>query len=135
LTWPWAERWIHYIIGKEHSWEPESELAAKYWTHRYSSKAIIEMQKVVDWVQKLKPISGQPPLATFYMKDDPTIDHSAAVNFHERWESDYKALHPVNIDIKVPQHIFVGDLSAPQRNDWCVEASIKFVQSLPDTAE
>ena len=133
LTWPWAGRWIPYLIGKEHSWEPESELVARYWTHRYDSKAIIEMQKVLEWVRKLKPASGQPPLATFYMKDDPTIDHNAAVDFHEKWASDDKALHPVDIDIEVPQHVFVGDISAPQRNDWCVEASIKFVQSLPET--
>ncbi len=131
LTWPWAERWVPYIIGKEHSWEPESELVAKYWTHRYNTHAIIEMQKVVDWVRKLKPTSGQPPLATFYMKDDPTINHSAAIDFHERWASAYKALHPVDIDIEVPQHVFVGDISGPQRNDWCVDASIKFIQSLP----
>ncbi len=131
LTWPWAERWVPYIIGKEHRWEPENELVAKYWTHRYNTHAIIQMQKVVDWVRKLKPASGQPPLATFYMKDDPTINHSAAIDFHERWESAYKALHPVDIDIEVPQHVFVGDISGPQRNDWCVDASIKFIQSLP----
>jgi len=135
LTWPWAEQWVHYLVGKEHSWEPESELVARYWTHRYSSNAIIEMQKVVDWVRKLKPASGQPPLATFYMKGDPTIDHKAAVDFHQRWRSDYKSLHPVDIDIEVPQHVFVGDISAPQRNDWCVEASIKFIQSLPGTPQ
>jgi hypothetical protein len=29
----------------------------------------------------------------------------------------------------------VGDISAPQRNDWCVEASIKFIQSLPARAD
>ena len=135
LTWPWAELWVHYLVGKEHSWEPESELVARYWTHRYSSNAIIEMQKVVDWVRKLKPASGQPPLATFYMKGDPTIDHDAAVDFHQRWRSDYKSLNPVDIDIEVPQHVFVGDISAPQRNDWCVEASIKFIQSLPGTPQ
>ena len=131
LTWPWAERWVHYLIGKEHSWEPENERVAKYWTHRYSSQAIIEMQKVVDWARKLKPTSGQPPLATFYMEDDPTINHQAAINFHNTWGADHKALHPVDIDIEVPQHVFVGDISAPQRNDWCVEASIKFIQPLP----
>lgn len=135
LTWPWAERWVHYFIGKEHSWKPENEQVARYWTHRYSSKAIIEMQKVVDWVRKLKPTSSQPPLATFYMQDDPTINHQAAINFHKKWGAEHKALHPVDIDIDVPQHVFVGDISAPQRNDWCVEASIKFIQSLPPGAD
>ncbi|MBT6586074.1 MAG: hypothetical protein HON77_17385 [Gammaproteobacteria bacterium] len=134
LTWPWADRWVHYLIGKEHRWEPENDQVARYWTHRYSSKAIIEMQKVVDWVRKLKPAPGQPPLATFYMKDDPTINHQAAINFHNTWGADHKALHPVDIDIEVPQHVFVGDISAPQRNDWCVKASIDFIHSLPTEA-
>ena len=135
LTWPWAERWVHYLIGKEHSWEPENEQVARYWTHRYSSKAIIEMQKVVDWVRKLRPASSQPPLATFYMKDDPTINHQAAIKFHQKWGAQHKALHPVDIDIELPQHVFVGDISAPQRNDWCIESSVKFIHSLPAGAD
>lgn len=133
LTWPWAEQWVPYIIGREHSWEPATLQVAKYWTHRYGSQAIIEMQKVVDWTRKLEPNSGKLPLATFYMEGDPTVNHGAAVDFHERWDSDHKALHRVDIDIEVPQHVFVGDISAPQRNDWCVDASIKFVESLPDS--
>ena len=135
LTWPWAEQWVHYLIGKEHSWEPENEQVARYWTHRYSSKAIIEMQKVVDWVRKLRPVSSQPPLATFYMKDDPTINHQAAIKFHQKWGAQHKALHPVDIDIELPQHVFVGDISAPQRNDWCIESSVKFIHSLPAGAD
>ena len=69
------------------------------------------------------------------MKDDPTINHQAAINFHNTWGADHKALHPVDIDIEVPQHVFVGDISAPQRNDWCIEASIKFIQSVPARAD
>jgi esterase/lipase len=130
LTWPWAQYWIPYIFGKERKWEPENELAAKYWTHRYATKAVIEMQKVVDWASNLKQSSAHPALATFYMKNDPTINHRAAVNFHKKWQSDYKVLHPVDTNNETPQHVFVGDIAAPQRNEWCVKASIKFLESL-----
>ena len=130
LTWPWAERWVPALLGGEHSWEPENELSAKYWSNRYSTQAVIEMQKVVDWARQQRLDSKNIPLATLYMEGDPTINHQAAIAFHEAWQSDTKALHPVTIDAHIPQHVFVGDITAPQRVDWCVERCVEFILSI-----
>ncbi|MCB1647759.1 MAG: alpha/beta fold hydrolase, partial [Pseudomonadales bacterium] len=47
LTWPLSVRWIHWIIGAWHEWEPETELHGKFWTSRYRTSSLIEMQKVL----------------------------------------------------------------------------------------
>lgn len=130
LTWPWAPHWIHLLVGRERSWEPENELAGRYWTHRYSTRAVIEMQKVVDWAKRQRLDSRNVPLATLYMEGDPTISHEAAVDFHEAWEADSKRLHAVTVDADNPQHVFVGDITAPHRLDWCVDACVDFIRSV-----
>lgn len=129
LTWPWAQSWLPLMVGREHSWEPESELAGRYWTNRYSVQAMIEMQKIVDWAVKLTPTTQNIPLATLYMVDDPTIDHEAAIDFHHAWDADYKKLHTVDVDAENPQHVFVGDITAPHRVDSTVKVCVDFLQA------
>ena len=133
LTWPWAEKWVPLVIGREHSWEPENELAARYWSSRYGTDALIEMQKVVDWAAANRLNTGDVPLATLYMEGDPTIDHRAAVAFHERWGAARKVLHRVEIDAGNPQHVFVGAITAPHRLDWAEEACVSFIQSVVES--
>lgn len=128
LTWPWAPKWVPSLLGKQHEWEPENELTRKFWTWRYSTLAIIEMQKMVDWVSKTQLDAANVPLATLYMKGDPTISHKAAVDFHETWQAKVKSLHQVEIDSDNPQHVFAGAITAPHRTDWCVGTCIAFVR-------
>lgn len=131
LTWPGSKRWIPWILGKERYWEPENEMVGRYWTNRYSMHSVIEMQKVVDWAKRTSFDSTNIPLATLYMEDDPTINHQAAIDFHHTWDADHKQLHQVTIDADNPQHVFVGDITAPHRTDWCVETCLQFLRSIP----
>ncbi len=130
LTWPWAKYWVRRVLGKEISWEPENEMAAKYWTSTYSTLSVIEMQKVVDWLSKVDFSRQQIPLATMYMKNDSTIDPKAAVAGHHRWGSKRKKLIQVPIDGDNEEHVFVGDITAPHRIDWCVNEFTQFLKSL-----
>ena len=130
LTWPWARTWVPKLMGEERAWEPENELVARYWSPRYSINAVIEMQKVVDWVQSTKLESHNIPLATLYMKDDPTINHDAAIAFHEAWRSNLKKLIKVTIDPENVQHVFTGKISAPHRVDWTVRNCLDFLRSV-----
>ena len=127
LTWPLADRWVPWLLGGEHSWEPENDDAARYWTNRYSVRAIIEMQKVVDWAKRHGRADHALPLLTIYMEGDPTISHEAAVGFHESWQHANKQLVRVSVDDGNPQHVFVGRITAPHRLDWCVDQCLSFL--------
>jgi esterase/lipase len=137
LTWPWAYHWVPLVIGREHAWDPENELAAKFWTTRYPIHAVIEMQKTVDWVMRLDFSRFDIPLATMYMQNDSTIDPWAAVKVHEAWgrnnRSLRKVLIPVTLDGEAAQHVFVGDITAPHRVDWAVSRFEIFLKQLPPT--
>ena len=130
LTWPWAKYWVQRVIGKEISWEPENEMAGKFWTSTYSTLALIEMQKVVDWLSNVNLSRHQIPLATMYMKNDSTIDPGTAISRHNQWGSEQKQLIQVGIDGDSEEHVFVGNITAPHRVDWCVNEFIQLLKSL-----
>jgi len=134
LTAPLSRYWIHLILGQDRAWEPINEAQAKYWTSRYSNRALIEMQKVVDWVRKQDLRRFDLPLATMYMKNDPTIDPEAAIRTHTRWGGEPKALIQVAIDPEEASHVFVGDITAPHRIDWVVREFGNFIERLEETA-
>lgn len=132
LTWPWSHRWIHHVAGKHYEWEPKNERERLFWTTRYPIHALIEMQKTVDWVRGIDVSRFNIPLATMYMQNDPTIDPTAAVLTHEAWGASYKQLIPVTLDGDQVEHVFVGDITAPHRVDWCVERFILFMSHIPE---
>lgn len=130
LTAPWSPHWLHLVVGRHRQWQPESEAQAKYWTWRYSTLALIEMQKVVDWVKRQKFDEFTTPLAVMYMKNDPTIDPRAAIAAYHAWGAEHKALIAVTIEGDVAEHVFAGDITGPQRTDWCVAQFATFLESL-----
>lgn len=132
LTWPWSHRWVHLIAGKHYEWEPKNEREGIYWTTRYPVHALIEMQKTVDWVRGVDVSRFSIPLATMYMQNDPTIDPTAAIFTHEAWGASHKQLIPVTLDGDQIEHVFVGDITAPHRVDWCVERFIMFLSQIPE---
>ena len=130
LTWPWARYWIRFLIGSHRKWKPENEEVAKYWTYEYSTKALMEMQSVVDWFQHQDISQQKIPLAVMYMKNDPTISFEAAVAGYHAWGAMDKALIPVEIDGDAIQHVFAGDIMAPHRTDWVVDRFDEFLKKL-----
>lgn len=131
LTAPWSPRWIHLVIGRYRQWQPANEGEAKFWTWRYSTLALIEMQKIVDWARRQRLGDYTVPLAIMYMKHDPTIDPAAAIAAFDAWGAAHKALIPVTVDGDEAQHVFVGDIDGPQRTDWCVDQFTRFLAGLP----
>lgn len=121
LTWPWAEHWIHFILGKNVKWAPKSSLEAEVWTHEYSTLALIEMQKTVDWANKQNFEDLNVPMALMYMENDETIHPPSAIKIFRRWGCKNKSLLKVAVDGDATDHVFVGDITAPHRLDWCIQ--------------
>jgi esterase/lipase len=130
LTLPAAQIWIPWILGRERHWQPENELVAKYWSSRYPTQAVIEMQKVVSWFRKQNLNAYHTPLALMYMKNDPTIDPVAAVRGFEQWGAVQKQLIPVTVNGEDAEHVFAGALSKTDRTAWCVRQFHDFLTQL-----
>jgi esterase/lipase len=129
LTWPWAPHWVQLVIGKTHEWEPESEAHGLYWTSRYSTLALIQMQKTVDWLKTQNLVNYKTPLALMYMRNDSTINPEAAVKALNLWGSHLKKSIPVTLDGETAEHVFVGHLGGPHRTEWTVDQFAQFLET------
>ena len=132
LTWPWAQTWVPLLTGGYREWTPISEQQRQFWTTRQPASSLIEMQKVVDWVQDQDLSNITIPLATMYMQNDPTIDPAAAISAHNSWGSAVKRLIRVAPGGDEACHVFVGDICAPHRNGWCTQQFTAFLDHLSD---
>jgi esterase/lipase len=130
LTWPFSNKWVHLILGREHKWDPISEQQAKAWTHQYSTLALIEMQKTVDYAARLDYGSFKTPLAVMYMQNDTTIYPPAAIDVFNRWGARSKTLIRVEPNGEAAEHVFVGDIVAPDRLEWCLARLNQFLDDL-----
>ena len=135
LTAPWSNRWLHLILGRHREWKPSNDGEAKFWTWRYSTLALIEMQKVVNWVRGRDLKKFTTPLAVMYMVNDPTIDPAAAIHAFTQWGAERKALIPVIVEGEAAEHVFVGDIAGPHRTDWCVGQFAGFLDSLSNPSD
>ncbi|HIG41551.1 MAG: alpha/beta fold hydrolase [bacterium] len=127
LTWPWSRHWVYFIVGKQRKWEPLSMAEAECWTHEYSTLALIEMQKTVDWANKQAFEDIQVPLAMMYMQNDATVFPPAAIRIFNRWGTQLKRIYKVSIDGETDEHVFAGHITAPHRIEWTVETFREFL--------
>ena len=130
LTMPFAESVVPRILGRTHSWTPESDASALYWTSTYDIQAVIEMQKVVDWFRAQPPHCWTTPMAMMVMNRDPTISAKAAKRVFSQWQSTDKAHLPVETDPEAIAHVFTGDIAGPHRTEQTIEAFAGYLKDL-----
>jgi len=133
LTWPLSRYWMHLIVGRRRSWEPQSTDEAQAWSHDYSTLALIEMQKTVDWTDDQALENIKTPLAIMYMRNDTTVFPAAAIDAFKHWGGSPKELIEVSVDGDAEEHVFVGDITGPKRVDWCVSQFTAFLESVIET--
>ena len=73
------------ILGATRTWEAESDAVAKYWSTSYSTLAVIEMQKVVDWFEAQSPASWNVPLGIMQGDLDQQLVRKT-LRVLEKWE-------------------------------------------------
>ncbi|MDG1207477.1 MAG: alpha/beta hydrolase [Pseudomonadales bacterium] len=130
LTWPLSRYWMHLIVGRRRRWEPQSTDEAQTWSHDYSTLALIEMQKTVDWTADQALENINTPLAIMYMRNDTTIFPPAAIDAFKHWGGSPKELIEVSLDGDAEEHVFVGDITGPTRVAWCVSQLTTFLQTV-----
>ena len=121
LTLPGSRFFIPLILGATRTWEAESEAVAKYWSTSYSTLAVIEMQKVVDWFEAQSPASWNMPLGIMLGDLDPTISAKKALRVLEKWGDPRSKRLPIPEQETMAQHVFAGDIAGPDLTTYCVD--------------
>lgn len=127
LTGPWGLQIAEAVVGEIREWTPETELRARYWTHRYPTRALLTMMALVDAVAALPADTIAAPTLVFYSPHDTVLDPAAIA----AWVEAAGNRRAVVVDDALPgggNHVLVGDIVAPQRTARLAAQAVEFAQ-------
>jgi esterase/lipase len=130
LAWPMGEQLASLLIGPEFSWTPANDLQAKYWTHRYPTKSLIPMMKLVKLVSKSKMENIHTPVLVIYSPNDTVINVGKVERAYARLGARVKAMKPITHNVNQTNHILAGDIMAPGNTDLVAKLILDFVSPL-----
>jgi lauroyl/myristoyl acyltransferase/esterase/lipase len=113
LTGPWGARICALAVGPERSWTPGSELHARYWTHRYPSQVLIEMQATVDLAQAAELGEHRTPLLMIYSPRDRILSPAAMEARYAEVGAAHKDRQAFLDDEDPSHHVLAGDVLSP----------------------
>jgi alpha-beta hydrolase superfamily lysophospholipase len=130
FTWPWAGQLLPMIVGAEQSWEPDNDAQARYWTHRYPTRALVPMVGLVDLVRESPLESITAPVLVIYSPLDTIVDPEATRAAFARFGSPVKKLVPVIQRDNPGGHVIAGDIRAPNHTDAVADVILDFLATL-----
>jgi alpha-beta hydrolase superfamily lysophospholipase len=129
LTFPYAEKWLPLIIGKERGFKPVNDAHAKFWTPQYPSKAILPMGALVAHAETLRYEKITQPALFIYSEQDTVVDHSASKLVMERWGGKTQP-HAVTGADDPYNHVIAGDALSPNKNQEITDAIVDWIKAL-----
>jgi len=130
ITGPWGEQIANMVIGQERSWEPINEQQAKYWTHRYPTKAFLPMMAFVQLVREMELEAVKQPMLVIYSPNDQVVSPTMVEETFARFGSTNKKLIPIEQPQHSSNHVLAGDIVAPNDTPQIEEMILDFVSSL-----
>lgn len=130
LTGPWGSQICALAVGPERSWKPSSELHGRFWTHRYPSQVLVEMQATVDLAQAADLARHQTPLLMIYSPRDRILSPRAMeARFAEVGASRKERLAFLE-DEDPAHHVLAGDVLSPTSTTVLERRIREFVEPL-----
>ena len=130
LAWPWGEQVAAFFVGPEYSWTPVNEQQAKYWTHRYPSKALVPMMGLVKFVRESKLENIHTPVLVIYSPNDKVINVEQVERAYSRMGARMKAIKPITYKVNYLNHVLAGNILAPENTAAVATLIVDFVSSL-----
>jgi pimeloyl-ACP methyl ester carboxylesterase len=128
---PWL---LRMLVGDSHSFEPANDQQARFWTTTYPSSAIVEMMRLVDFVDAKLPLRLGQPLLTLYSAHDLVVSPAATLEALDLLDAPMKEVIEVGEVGDRMNHLLAGDILSPESTDRITNIVTDFVLSLP-TAE
>lgn len=129
LTWPWGGLIAELGIGETRSWTPQNERHARYWTHRYPTRALLPMAGMVKLVRQTDLTAARVPFLVIYSPNDRVVSPDAIEATFSRIGASRKKLVPYTGASNPAQHVLAGDILAPESTAPITELILDFVQT------
>lgn len=129
LTWPWGGLIAELAIGETRSWQPQNPEHARYWTHRYPTRALLPMAGMLKLVRQTDLTAAEVPFLVIYSPDDRVVSPGAIEATFRRIGASRKQLVPYTGASNPAQHVLAGDILAPESTELIAELITDFVQA------
>lgn len=126
--WPWARYWVKYLAGEYYGWEAEGELSNRYWTHRYPTRVLHELQALVKAVRNSAVERIKAPSLFIYSDHDQVVNARYTNEVYQRWGSVIKERISIE-DVDDSNHVITGDIVAPQNTEASIEQVLSFLEA------
>lgn len=130
MLWPWGKQILHLIQGPSYEWEAFNEGHAKYWTNKYPSEALVEMMKLLDYVNDLDFSSIEVPALFIYSPNDHVVDPGEIESAFEQFGSGKKHIEAIPEVEDRNNHVLAGEILSPGSTDYIMSLIDSFVQEL-----
>jgi len=130
LAWPWGEQLTPLFVGQEFSWTPANEQQARYWTHRYPSKALVPMMRLVKFVRESRLEHIHTPVLVIYSPNDKVINVQKIEQAYAQMGARVKAIKPVTRNVNPLNHVLAGDILAPENTASVAKLILDFISPL-----
>jgi esterase/lipase len=112
------------IIGKEHSFQPDSSGHAEFWTTHYPSQGIVALMDLLNHARSIHLVALKMPILVIYTDRDVVVDTAA---IQDRFD---EVQGPPKLIVDLPEasrHELTGDALAPQTARPVVQRILKFL--------
>jgi len=127
LTRPYGPLLARAFAGDTRTWEPHNELQGRYWTTSYPTSAVIEVMRLVDFVNARLPATIDQRLLVFYSSDDQVVSPDAILTAYDSLTARQKALIEIRDPGDPSHHVLAGDILSPGRTNEIAETIVEFI--------
>ena len=112
------------IIGKEHSFQPDSSGHAEFWTTHYPSQGIVALMDLLNHARSIHLVTLRMPVLVIYTDRDVVVDTAAIQDRFDEIQGPSKLI----VDLpEASRHELTGDALAPQTVRPVVQRILKFL--------
>ena len=130
LTWPWAEEFAPLLLGQERQWTPLNDEQARYWNHRYPTRALLPMMALVNAVNQLPLEQIRTPVLMIQSADDQVVSPAAGAAAFSRFASTTRQLVELQDSQDPSHHVLAGRIIAPKDTARVAQLIEAFVRPL-----
>ena len=129
LLWPYGEMIGKAVEGDYVEWEPANEDHGKYWTNKYPVGAVVEMMRLLRYVNDMDLSVMNVPVQVIYSPDDQVVDPQYITMTFDEIGSSQKEILPLEEIEAENNHVLAGDILSPSDTKRVIDHIDEFVRS------
>ncbi len=130
MLWPWGKQILQMVRGPVYEWTPVNDLHEKYWTNSYPSIVLVEMMKLLDYVNNMDFGKIETPSLFIYSPNDAVVDASRIEAAYQEFGASKKQIQVIENADDRNNHVLAGDILSPNTTLPIADIIDRFVKEI-----